>query len=118
MIIKAAVGTGPVHAAYEAIDALLGVPNTLVEFSINAVTEGIDALGEVTVRLESVEGALPRRTSPQNGSRHKRTFGGYGADTDIIVASAKAYLAAVNKMLVALGHQEAAETAVTSEPIS
>jgi len=117
MIIKAAVGTGPVHAAYEAIDAILGVPNTLVEFSINAVTEGIDALGEVTVRLESVEGALPQRTSPQNGSRHKRTFGGYGADTDIIVASAKAYLAAVNKMIVALGHQEAAVTTVTSEAV-
>jgi 2-isopropylmalate synthase len=117
MIIKAAVGTGPVHAAYEAIDAILGVPNTLVEFSINAVTEGIDALGEVTVRLESVEGALPQRTSPQNGSRHKRTFGGYGADTDIIVASAKAYLAAVNKMIIALGHQEAAVTTVSSEAV-
>lgn len=118
MKIAAAVGTGPVHAAYEAIDSIVGVPNTLVEFNVNAVTEGIDALGEVTVRLESVEGALPRRTSPQNGRRHARTFGGYGADTDIIVASAKAYLAAVNKMLVALGHHQAAETSITGEPVA
>ena len=117
-IIQAAVGTGPVHAAYEAIDAVIGIKNTLVEFNVNAVTEGIDALGEVTVRLESVEGALPEITSPQSGFRHSRTFGGYGADTDIIVASAKAYLAALNKILVALGRQTAAETAIISDAVA
>ncbi len=85
---QAAIGTGPVHAMYKAIDQIIGAPNTLLEFSIHAVTEGIDALAEVTVRLKSNE-------------NDPRTFGGHGADTDIIVASAKAYLAALNKMLVA-----------------
>ena len=84
--VRAAVGTGPVDAAYKAIDAIVQAPNTLVEYSVHAVTEGIDALGEVTVRLQS------REPEP-------RTIGGHGADTDIIVASAKAYLAALNKLL-------------------
>jgi len=85
------------------LDAIVGVPNTLVEFNIHAVTEGIDAMGEVTVRLQADDGSIPQRTSPQNGHVRTRTFGGYGADTDIIVASAKAYLAALNKLLVATG---------------
>ena len=101
--IHAAIGTGPVHAVYQAIDAVVGVPNTLVEFNIHAVTEGIDAMGEVTVRLQADNGSIPQRTSPQNGQVRRRTFGGYGADTDIIVASAKAYLAALNKLLIATG---------------
>jgi 2-isopropylmalate synthase len=101
--IHASVGTGPVHAVYQAIDAIVGVPNTLVEFNIHAVTEGIDAMGEVTVRLQADNGQIPQRTSPQNGQIRRRTFGGYGADTDIIVASAKAYLAALNKLLIATG---------------
>jgi 2-isopropylmalate synthase len=104
---QASVGTGPVHAVYEAIDAVIGVPNTLLEFNIHAVTEGIDAIGEVTVRLQADNGAVPHRTSPQNGRMRARTFGGYGADTDIIVAGAKAYLSALNKLVVARqGSQE------------
>ena len=97
----AAIGTGPVHATYCAIDAIVGVPNTLLEFNIHAVTEGIDALGEVTVRLQANDSPLSERESPQNGRTFARTFGGYGADTDIIVAAAKAYLAALNKLLAA-----------------
>ncbi len=84
----AAVGTGPVDAVYKAIDQIVKVPSTLVEFNIHAITEGIDALGEVTVRVQPDE-------------PDARTFGGHGADTDIIVASAKAYLAALNKLLTA-----------------
>lgn len=101
--IHPAIGTGPVHAVYQAIDAIIGVPNTLIEFNIHAVTEGIDAMGEVTVRLQAENGTILPRTSPQNGQVRRRTFGGYGADTDIIVASAKAYLAALNKLLIATG---------------
>jgi 2-isopropylmalate synthase len=101
--IHAAVGTGPVHAVYQAIDAIVNVPNTLLEFNVHAVTEGIDAIGEVTVRLQAENGAVPKRTSPQNEKAEARTFGGYGADTDIIVASAKAYLSALNKLLVTRG---------------
>lgn len=88
--IRAAVGTGPVDATYKAMDAIVNVPNTLLEFNVHAVTEGIDAIGEVTVRIQ-----------PHASDEALRTFGGHGADTDIIVASAKAYLAALNKMIVA-----------------
>ncbi|NLX10895.1 MAG: 2-isopropylmalate synthase [Chloroflexi bacterium] len=93
--IQAAIGTGPVDAAFQAIDRIVSVPNTLVEYRVSAITEGIDALGEVTVRI--------RRDA--NGGR---TFGGHGADTDIIVASTKAYLAAVNKMLAYTGYADRA----------
>ena len=87
------------------------MPNTLLEFHIHAVTEGIDAIGEVTVRLEPENGSVPERTSPQSGEVHKRTFGGFGAHTDIIVAGAKAYLSALNKLLVASGRYGEVESA-------
>ncbi|HEY8489461.1 MAG TPA: alpha-isopropylmalate synthase regulatory domain-containing protein, partial [Dehalococcoidia bacterium] len=79
----AALGTGPVDAVYKAINRIVGVPNQLTEFSVKSVTEGIDAQGEVTIRIES------------NG----RTYAGRGADTDIVVASAKAYMNALNRLL-------------------
>ena len=94
----AAVGTGPVDAAYKAMDAIIQADSTLLEFSVHAVTEGIDALGEVTVRIQSQDPALT--LDAQKEVDQPRTFGGHGADTDIIVASAKAYLAALNKLLV------------------
>ena len=100
--VCAAVGTGPVHAAYTAIDQVVGVKASLLEFAINAVTEGIDALGEVTVRIQYDNGH-DDVMHPQSEATTIRTFGGHGADTDIIVASAKAYLAALNKLLVARG---------------
>ncbi len=104
--VRAAVGTGPVDAAYKAVDQVIQVPNRLLEFSVHAVTEGIDAQGEVTVRIQE-----QRPGTADNGHAPKdppRTFGGYGADTDIIVASVKAYLAALNKLLVARDGQAAA----------
>ncbi len=97
--VHAAVGTGPVDAAYKAIDALVDAPAELLEFSVRAVTEGIDALGEVTVRVR----ALQERDS-KNAQHEVATapvFHGNAADTDIIVASAKAYLKALNRLLVA-----------------
>ena len=106
--IQAAVGTGPVDAAYKAIDAIVQAPSTLLEFAVRAVTEGIDALGEVTVRIEGTNGY--RSLNAQKETERSRTFGGHGADTDIIVASAKAYLAALNKLLVVTGKYEPAET--------
>jgi 2-isopropylmalate synthase len=97
----AAVGTGPVDAAYKAIDTITHASNTLQEFAVRAVTEGIDALGEVTVRIQGRNGQSS--LDAQKEVDQPRTFGGHGADTDIIVASVKAYLAAVNKLLVATG---------------
>lgn len=88
--VEAAVGVGPVDATYSAIDKIVKAPNRLLEFAVHAITEGIDALGQVTVRI-----------CTKDGEYH--TFGGHGADPDIVVAAAKAYLAALNRMLVATG---------------
>jgi len=85
VVADAALGTGPVDAVYKAINRLVGVPNVLTEFSVKSVTEGIDAIGEVLIRIES-EGI---------------TYTGRGADTDIIAASAKAYMNALNRLLAA-----------------
>ena len=90
--VTSAIGTGPVDATFRAIDSIVLAPNTLIEYSVHSITEGIDAMGEVTVRIAS-----------ENGS--SQTFGGYGADTDIIMASAKAYMAALNRMLAVRGGQ-------------
>jgi 2-isopropylmalate synthase len=92
-------GTGPVDATYKAIDAIVKVPATLLEFNIHAITEGIDALGEVTVRVQPQEAI--NKFDAQKETNFARVFGGHGADTDIIVASAKAYLAALNKLIIA-----------------
>ena len=97
---QAAVGTGPVDACFEAIGTLVGTRATLLEYAVHAVTEGIDALGEVTVRIRSEESSGTRK-NPQRETSQPLVFHGHGADTDIIVASAKAYLAALNRMLVA-----------------
>ncbi len=114
--IQAALGTGPVDAVYKAIDSIVLAPNTLLEFVIHAVTEGIDALGEVTVRIESKNGR--HSLDAQTETQHARSYGGHGADTDIIVASAKAYLSALNKLLVASGKygetEKVAEAAVVA----
>jgi 2-isopropylmalate synthase len=118
--VEAAVGTGPVDAVYKAIDEIIKAPNILLEFSIRAITEGIDALGEVTVRVKAENGKAPRRTSPQSGQERRVTFGGHGADTDIIVASAKAYLAALNKLLAVSGRYGKLEKATEvkiAEPV-
>jgi len=87
--VVAAVGTGPVDASYRAIDQIIKAPNVLLEFNVHSVTEGIDALGEVTVRISS-----------RNSGR---SFGGYGADSDIIVSSVKAYVAALNRLIASTG---------------
>jgi 2-isopropylmalate synthase len=79
----AALGTGPVDAVYRAINRIVDVPNELTEFSVKSVTEGINAQGEVTIRIEADD----------------KSYTGRGADTDIIVASAKAYMNALNRML-------------------
>jgi 2-isopropylmalate synthase len=92
-----ASGTGPVDAAYRALNEIIGVPNQLVEYAVNSVTEGIDAQGEVTVRIEA----------------DGRTFVGRSADTDIVVASAKALLNALNR---AIAHMPGEQQAVLSNP--
>jgi 2-isopropylmalate synthase len=85
IIEGASLGTGPVDAVYKAINLCVKVPNNLTEFTVKSVTEGIDAIGEVLIRIES-DGV---------------TYTGRGADTDIIVSSAKAYINALNRLLAA-----------------
>lgn len=97
----AALGTGPVDAVYQAINRIIGVKNRLTEFSINAVTEGIDAQAETTIRIQPENDEDRVTINPQTGESFTRTFSGHGASTDIVVASARAYLSALNKMLAA-----------------
>mmetsp|Transcript_791 Transcript_791/g.2050 ORF Transcript_791/g.2050 Transcript_791/m.2050 type:complete len:608 (-) Transcript_791:1207-3030(-) len=79
-------GTGPVDAVFQCINELVGVDDAKVlEYSVNSVTAGIDALGEVTVRLEDEDSS--------------RVYFGRGADTDVITASAQAYLGAMNRLV-------------------
>jgi 2-isopropylmalate synthase len=98
--VHAAMGSGPIDATYKAIDAIVKTPSTLLEFNVHAITEGIDALGEVTVRVQSKD-ADSKTMDAQKEIPYARVFGGHGADTDIIVASAKAYLNALNKLIIA-----------------
>ncbi len=93
-------GAGPVDAVYRAINRVIGEPNELIEFSIQAVTEGIDAVGRVTVRIQA--------DKPVNGAK-RRVFSGHGADTDIITASAKAYMFALNRLIAARRDAEQAK---------
>ncbi|MBM7865704.1 2-isopropylmalate synthase [Heliobacterium gestii] len=80
---EASCGDGPVDAAYKAIEKITDTGARLASYTINATTSGEDSQGEVSVKLE----------------REGRFYTGRGVDTDIIVASAKAYLNAVNKIL-------------------
>ena len=96
-LTDAATGTGPVDAVYQAIDRILQVPNTLKEFSIGAITEGTDALGDVTIRIE----------------KGGKVYTGRGSSTDIIVASAKAYVNALNKLMSIEGVPEAGAKVAT-----
>ena len=88
-------GNGPVDATFKAVDSIVGLPNELLEFSVQAMTKGVKALGKVAVRIQ---GEVPLGDT---GQVRQRVFLGRGADTDIIVASVKAYLFALNRLLAA-----------------
>ena len=77
-------GSGPIDASYKAVDAIVGAHSDLTDFSVTSISRGIDALGEVTVRVKDDDG---------------RIFIGRGSDYDIITSSAKAYLNAMNRMI-------------------
>ena len=96
-------GSGPIDASFNAINNIIKAPCKLTEFYIHANTEGRDAIGEVSVRIES---DLLSRTDAESGEMFSRSFSGYGADTDIVVASVKAYLSALNKLLIAADKEQ------------
>ena len=76
-------GSGPVDAAFKAIEAIVDSGTELQLYSVNNITSGTDAQGEVTVRLEKAG----------------HIVNGQGADTDIVIASARAYVNALNKII-------------------
>ena len=84
-----AEGGGPVDATYKAIESMVGSGCNLQLYSVNNITDGTDSQGEVTVRID----------------KGGRIVNGLGSDTDIVIASAKAYINALNKVL---GHNERA----------
>jgi len=82
-------GVGGVDAVYRTIDKIVGIPHALEDYTVKSITGGTDALGEVTVRLRD------------NGT----VFTGRGASLDIIEASAKAYIQAINKLVYYRKHR-------------
>jgi len=92
----AATGTGPVDAVYKAIDSIMGVSVKLESYTMNSVTEGIEALATTRVVLSPVVGG-PNDNSPLISKERK--FSGSGSDTDIVTSSARAYTSALNKLL-------------------
>ncbi len=86
VVTRASMGTGPVDAAYKAVAEVVGATDIdLLEYAVGSVTAGIDALAEVTVRVED-------KTT-------KRIFYGRSANNDVIAASTQAYLNALNRAL-------------------
>ncbi len=81
-VSASARGSGPIDAAFKAIEEIVNSGGQLQLYSVNALTGGADAQGEVTVRLE----------------KGGRIVNGLGADTDIVIASAKSYIMAINKL--------------------
>jgi 2-isopropylmalate synthase len=79
---EAGFGDGPVDAAFKTIAKITGTKSKLLKYSVNAITGGTDAQGEVTVRLEENDHIVT----------------GHGAHTDIILASAKAHVSALNRL--------------------
>ncbi len=80
---ESAMGTGPVDALYRAINKLVNIPNRLEEYTVNSVTEGLDAQADVRIRIEADD----------------QIFLGRAANTDIVVASAKALIDALNRCM-------------------
>ncbi len=87
---RVAIGFGPVDASFNAINKIVGLPVTLDEYNIEAVTEGRDAQGEVSVKVKSGE----------------NTVKGYGLSTDILEASILAYINAINTLIYETGREE------------
>lgn len=90
---EVSTGDGPVDASFKAIDKLVGIDFKLMDYKITAVTEGKDAQGTVRVKIK----------------KDGEVFKGRGLSTDIVEASVKAYLNAINKMLNAIGISEGDE---------
>lgn len=94
---EAGTGDGPVDAVLKAIDRITNIKGTLVEYNIRAVSQGKDAMGEVTIKADFGD---------------KKLIPGKGASTDVIEASARAYLNALNRFITTTGKIEIAEKGI------
>jgi 2-isopropylmalate synthase len=98
-LCDSAIGDGPVDAALKAIDRITGIPGKLLDYTVRSVTSGKDAVGEVFMRVDF----------------GRVTFVGKAASTDVVDASARAYLNAINKMIhyqtALMEHQQRLESA-------
>ncbi len=83
LVLEAATGDGPINAAFKAIERTVGFELELQDYSLKGVTEGADALGEATVRV----------------AKDNRIYIGRGVSTDIMEASVKAYINAINRVV-------------------
>ena len=90
LLVDAGTGDGPVDAVFQAIQRITGVRAVLKEYSLEAITGGMDAQGQVSVTVE-IDG---------------RTVKARGASTDVVMASARAYMLAINKHLAAKSRAE------------
>lgn len=104
-IHDAAIGDGPVDAIFKSISRLVAEKNQVMDYEVKAVTSGSDALGEVTVRIangaahNNHQHSEDEPCSTGNGEEKVVTWAGHGVDADILLASAKAYLSAINRMI-------------------
>jgi len=94
--IGCSVGTGPVDAAYKAVDQIIQIPTVLREYGMTSVTEGIDAIA--TTRVVVTGDVTNNSKHALTGQSFNRSFSGSGAAMDIVVSSVRAYLSALNKM--------------------
>jgi len=94
---EAGTGDGPVDAVLKAIDRITNIKGTLIEYNIRAVSQGKDAMGEVTIKADFGD---------------KKLIPGKGASTDVIEASARAYLNALNRFITTSGKIEIAEKGI------
>eukprot|EP00850_Spirogloea_muscicola_P004066 SM000017S02806 [mRNA] locus=s17:294658:299077:- [translate_table: standard] len=97
--VASAIGTGPLGAVIKAINSIIEIPQSveLAEFSMQAVTEGIDALATTRVLLRGDPTATAQHS--QTNTIVNRSFSGSGSNEDIVVSGTRAYISAVNKML-------------------
>ncbi|XP_010546437.1 PREDICTED: 2-isopropylmalate synthase 1, chloroplastic-like [Tarenaya hassleriana] len=88
--VACSVGTGPIDSAYKAVDLIVKEAVTLLEYSMDGISEGIDSISTIRVSI---------RKNCQSTHETLQTFEGMGVGTDIVVSSVKAYIGALNNII-------------------
>ena len=105
-VVQAATGVGPVDASFRAMLAIVDRPVSLTHYVVTKIEGGSgpeqagnDALASVVVSIEKGGGGVTPRDYPGSTSSIKTQYSGTGTSTDIVIASARAYLAAINRLV-------------------